>query len=153
MTESSFVPVPEPMFGALRFPIDVRIPSDVRYIERLVGEVAQRCAESRLPLRVCRLNIRVALTEALSNAILYGNQADRSKGVRVRATIDDRALVLEVEDEGVGFDVDACSVDPTIAENLAREDGRGLFLMRCFMDRVEWLPERGNVVRLTLHRS
>jgi serine/threonine-protein kinase RsbW len=95
----------------------------------------------------------VALTEALANAMLYGNGADRSRGVRVRASIDDRELVMEVEDEGGGFDLDDATVDPTLEENITREDGRGLFLMHRLMDRVERFSDRGNVVRLTLRRK
>lgn len=140
-------------FGDLRFPIDVRIPSDVRFIEPIVGAVVRRCAEHAFPPRVCRLNVPVALTEALSNAILRGNHEDLSKGVRIRGTIDEQALVLEVEDEGAGFDLDACLVDPGRDGNLFREDGRGLFLMCSLMDRVEQIPARANVVRLTLHRA
>ena len=140
-------------FGDLRFPMDVRIPSDVRFIEPIVGVVVRRCTEHALPPKVCRLNVPVALTEALSNAILRGNHEDLSKGVRIRATIDDRSLVLEVEDEGAGFDLDACLVDPGDDGNLFREDGRGLFLMCSLMDRVEQLPARANMVRLTLHRA
>lgn len=144
---------PEQPLNELHFPIDVRIPSDVRYIERIVGIVAQRCAENKLPSRMCRLNVRVALTEALSNAILYGNGEDRRKGVRVRANMDDRALILEITDEGTGFDLDGCTSDPTLDENLFREDGRGLFLMRQLMDHVERYQDGGNVVRLTLRRA
>jgi serine/threonine-protein kinase RsbW len=75
--------------------------------------------------------------------------------VRVHACFDDRALVLEVHDEGVGFDLDARTNGPEDPNFLEREDGRGLFLMRALMDRVEQfaLPDRGNVVRLTLRRS
>ncbi len=139
--------------GDLRFPIDVRIPSDVRFIEPIVGIVVRRCVEHAFPAKVCRLNVPVALTEALSNAILRGNLEDISKGVRIRATIDDRALILEVEDEGSGFDLDACLVDPGCEGNRFREDGRGLFLMCSLMDRVEQVPAGANVVRLTLHRA
>jgi serine/threonine-protein kinase RsbW len=143
----------EGWFGDLRFPIDVRIPSDVRFIEPIVGVVVRRCVEHAFPAKACRLNVPVALTEALSNAILRGNQEDISKGVRIRATIDDRALILEVEDEGAGFDLDACLVDPDLDENRLREDGRGLFLMCSLMDRVEQMRVDANVVRLTLHRA
>ena len=137
---------------ALRFPIDVRIPSDVRYIERIVGVVMRRCTEQRLSAHHCSLNVPVALTEALSNAILYGNGEDRSKTVRFRATLDERCIVFEVADEGAGFDLDLCTADPTLSENVQREDGRGLYLMRCLMDRVERYTDGGNVVRLTLLR-
>ena len=96
----------------------------------------------------------IALTEALSNAILRGNHEDTSKEVRVRAMIDDdRSLVVEVEDEGSGFDLEACLVDPNLDGNLFREDGRGLFLMCSLLDSVEQVPAGANVVRLTLHRA
>jgi serine/threonine-protein kinase RsbW len=140
-------------FGDLRFPIDVRIPSDVRFIEPIVGVVVQRCAEHAFSDKACRLNLPVALTEALSNAILRGNHEDTTKEVRVRATIDERSLVVEVEDEGAGFDLEACMVDPNLDGNLFREDGRGLILMCSLMDRVECVSARANVVRLTLYRA
>jgi serine/threonine-protein kinase RsbW len=153
MNDSDAAMPADSWFGDLRFPIDVRIPSDVRFIEPIVGAVVRRCAEHAMPARACRLNVPVALTEAISNAILRGNHEDTNKEVRIRATIDDRSLVLEVEDEGAGFDLDACLVDPGAAENLFREDGRGLFLMCSLMDRVEQVPAGANVVRLTLHRA
>ncbi len=135
------------------FPIDVRVPSDVRLIEPLVGMVAHECVVRDLPARACNLRVPVALTEALSNAILYGNREDRSRCVRLIARLDDVALVLEVVDEGTGFDMEACTIDPTSPDHLDREDGRGLFLMRTLMDRVERFTDGGNVVRLTLHRA
>ncbi len=148
------VPLPaDSWFGDLRFPIDVRIPSDVRFIEPIVGAVVQRCVEISMPSKACRFNVPVALTEAISNAILRGNNEDSNKAVRIRATIDDRDLILEVEDEGAGFDLGACLVDPSGDGNRFREDGRGLFLMCSLMDRVEQVAAHANIVRLTLHRA
>ncbi len=133
---------------------DRLIPSDVREIEPIVEEVTRECRELALSARQCALNVPVALTEALSNAILRGNRGIRDKHVRVRAVVSDSALVLEVADEGAGFDLDACTIDPTRPGSLEREDGRGLFLMRALMDRVErYEADARNVVRLTLHRS
>ena len=130
------------------------IPSDVREIEPIVEQVTRECRELSLSARQCALNVPVALTEALSNAILRGNRGVREKHVRVRAVVSDHALVLEVADEGTGFDLDACTIDPTSPGNLEREDGRGLFLMRSLMDRVErYADDAHNVVRLTLNRS
>ena len=104
--------------------------------------------------RQCMLNVPVALTEALSNAILRGNQDDPRKHVRIRAWVDDQALVVEVADEGLGFDLDACMVDPTTPDRIESEDGRGLFLMRKLMDAVECVPSPpGTMVRLTLRRA
>jgi serine/threonine-protein kinase RsbW len=137
----------------VRVAFDRLIPSDVREIEPIVEQVTRECRVLALPARQCALNVPVALTEALSNAILRGNRGARDKQVRVRAVVSDAALVLEVADEGTGFDLDACTIDPTSPGNLEREDGRGLFLMRSLMDRVERFGDNAhNVVRLTLNR-
>jgi serine/threonine-protein kinase RsbW len=125
----------------------------VRFIERVVERVQRECQDLHFPQRQVMLNVPVALTEALSNAILRGNADDPSKSVHVKVSADPARLVIEVHDEGTGFDLDACTIDVT-PESLEREDGRGLFLMRKLMDRVERVPaEPGNTVRLTLNRA
>jgi serine/threonine-protein kinase RsbW len=134
--------------------IEVDIPSDVKHIEKVVELVQHECALMKFGARQLMLNLAVALTEALSNAILRGNNDDPAKHVYVTARVDSVRLVLEVMDEGGGFDLDQCTLDPTTPDNVDREDGRGLFLMRKLMDRVERFDgERGNVVRLTLNRQ
>lgn len=137
----------------LRVNLEFDFPSDVNYIERVVAVVIRQCEEFRFAPRQCALNVPVALSEALSNAILRGNGDDRRKQVRVRAHVDRRALVLEVADEGQGFDYASSMRDPTAPENISREDGRGLYLMQRLMDHVERFTDRGNVVRLTLKRG
>jgi serine/threonine-protein kinase RsbW len=148
---------PQPDAG-LRVSLQVEIPSDVAYIERVVDLVRHSCSELAFNSHQLALNVPVALSEALSNAILRGNQEDPEKRVRVRAEMDTIRLVLEIADEGVRFDIDANTRDATDPENLEREDGRGLFLMRALMDQVERFdtgPDttQGNVVRLTLSRA
>lgn len=139
--------------GELRIALQVEIPSDVRYIERVVEIVRSQCAAVMFAPRHCALNVPVALSEALSNAILYGNGENPLKFVRVRAQVDDTQLILEVSDEGGGFDIASETSDPTSLDNIEREDGRGLFLMQQLMDSVERFDDHGNVVRLTLRRS
>jgi serine/threonine-protein kinase RsbW len=141
-----------PPLDGLRLALQLAIPSDVSYIERVVELVARQCEELCYDARYCSLNVPVALTEALSNAILRGNKEDTGKRVHVRVELDKDAIVLEVRDEGSGFDLQSCLVDPTDAEHLEREDGRGLFLMSRLMDRVERFTAGGNVVRMTLRR-
>lgn len=148
---------PQPDAG-LRVSLEVEIPSDVAYIERVVDLVRHSCSELAFNSHQLALNVPVALSEALSNAILRGNQEDRGKRVLVRAAVDAIRLVLEIADEGVRFDIDANTRDATEPENLEREDGRGLFLMRALMDQVERFDaspgtSQGNVVRLTLTRA
>ncbi|MFP5355347.1 MAG: ATP-binding protein [Gemmatimonadota bacterium] len=153
MSESLDSAALDAILAGAGFPLDVRIPSDLRYIEQVVGVVARNCAELAFSARACNLQVPVALTEALSNAILYGNREDVTKGVRLRAQVSDRALVMEVRDEGAGFDFGACFHDPTDPEQREREEGRGLFLMTRLMDQVECFTDGGQVVRLTLHRA
>ncbi|HTA74914.1 MAG TPA: ATP-binding protein [Gemmatimonadaceae bacterium] len=137
---------------SMRVVIELEVPNDVRRIEQIVELVSRQIRELDFPARACSLNIPVALSEALSNAMLRGNADDSAKHVRVRALVDKAALVLEITDEGVGFDIDRCTRDPTTPENVVREDGRGLYLMHQLMDRVERYTDGGNVVRLTLKR-
>jgi serine/threonine-protein kinase RsbW len=134
--------------------VEVDIPSDVRLIERVVELVRRECQELDYAQRQIMLNVPVALTEALSNAILRGNLDDPAKHVHVRAEVDTVRLVVEVGDEGGGFDLDASLIDPTTPGNVDREDGRGLFLMRKLMDRVERVEgTHGSIVRMTLRRE
>ena len=136
-----------------RVAFDLQIPSDVEYIEGVVELATQRCRELKLSPAKCSLNVPVALSEALSNAILRGNDSTGGKHVRIRAIVSDTDLVFEVVDDGPGFDLDECTQDCTLPENISREEGRGLFLMKRLMDRVESFRNKGNVVRLTLHRE
>ncbi len=130
------------------------LPSDVLRIEDAVEKVVTRCQRiielERRASRV-RMNLRVALAEALSNAMLYGNGADRSKHVRVELTITAKAIITRVTDEGPGFDYEDIP-DPTTPESLLKPDGRGIFLMRKLLDEVSF-NERGNSVTLLLRRD
>jgi serine/threonine-protein kinase RsbW len=141
-----------PALRKLRVALEVEIPSDVRYIEHVVEVVARQCTELRYNRRQTTLNVPVALTEALSNAILRGNREAAAKHVQIRCDVDSDRLVVEVVDEGTGFDLAGCMEDPTRPENIVREDGRGLFLMARLMDSVERFSNHGNVVRMTLRR-
>jgi len=134
--------------------VEVDIPSDVRLIERVVELVRRECKEMDYAQRQIMLNVPVALTEALSNAILRGNLDDPAKHVHIRAEVDNVRLVVEVADEGAGFDLDASLIDPTTPGNVNREDGRGLFLMQKLMDRVELVEgAHGSIVRMILRRE
>jgi serine/threonine-protein kinase RsbW len=116
--------------------------------------VQDECAALKYGRRQLNLNVPVALTEALSNAILRGNERNPDKRVHVTVRVDSVVLVIEVADEGAGFDLDMCTIDPTTPDRLESEAGRGLFLMKSLMDRVErYSGDPGNVVRLTLRRA
>ena len=90
--------------------------------------------------------VRLALEEALVNAIKHGNGSDPNKRVRIGWRICSERMRVEIEDEGVGFDlVDV--PDPTDEENIERPCGRGIMLMRAFMNVIEY-NDRGNCVIL-----
>jgi len=93
--------------------------------------------------------IDMAVREAVTNAIVHGNQEDEAKAVEVTFNCLEHALEIEVKDQGEGFDP-ATVPDPTDPANIMKTSGRGIFLMRTFMDEVDWLarPEGGTKVRL-----
>src|SRR5206468_3396892 len=89
----------------------------------------------------------VAATEAVNNSIIHGNKRDPRKKVVVTCEVNRALLLLRVEDEGAGVDPSMLP-DPLAEENLLRENGRGVFLMRSLMDEVnfEKFPEGAAVV-------
>lgn len=79
----------------------------------------------------------VSLTEAVNNAIIHGNKSNPEKKVRVRCEILSGWLVVFVQDEGDGFAPEKVR-NPLRKQNLMRESGRGVFLMRTLMDKVQF---------------
>ena len=96
----------------------------------------------------------VAIRESVINAIKHGNRNDTSKHVFVEFEtaphIEPPKLMICVRDEGEGFDPETIA-DPLAPENLLKSGGRGIFLIRSFMDEVMLLraPEGGMEVRMT----
>ena len=125
------------------------LPNDLRYIEETVDFVVSHCSTCDEVARKLRLNFRVSLVEALSNAMIYGNGRDPSKRVHVEVFLAEGSVTARVTDEGAGFDPGGVP-DPTVPANLCKDSGRGLFLMRELMDEVRY-NARGNSVTLILH--
>jgi len=126
----------------------LELPTDVRSIEHAVEYVIGRCPQCAEKARRLDLNFRVGLTEALSNAMLYGNHRDPSKRVLLEIAFLQECIEARVTDQGDGFDP-ASVPDPTTPENLTRPCGRGLFLMRKLLDEVRY-NDQGNQVTLVL---
>jgi serine/threonine-protein kinase RsbW len=95
--------------------------------------------------------IRLAVEEALINAIKHGNQLYRSRRVRLHYSLGMREFRIRIEDEGTGFNP-AAVPDPTDPEHLERTTGRGLLLMRHFMHTVRF-NAKGNAVTLVRQRQ
>jgi serine/threonine-protein kinase RsbW len=126
----------------------LELPSDVRSIEHAVEYVMRRCPKCQQDPHRLALNFRVGLTEALANAMMYGNAADPSKRVRVEVCLAEDEITARITDQGSGFDP-ASVPDPTTPENVFKSGGRGLFLMRQLLDKVSF-NDRGNQVTLVL---
>ncbi|MGH7469287.1 MAG: ATP-binding protein [Longimicrobiales bacterium] len=132
----------------MSFDYSLELPNDLRAIERAVTYLMDRGLEVGFDYDRLRLNFRVGLTEALANAILYGNCRDPRKRVRVKAWLSSEEITVQVTDEGRGFDPEKL-LDPTLPRNRMRAGGRGIFLIRKLMDRVEF-NESGNSITMVL---
>lgn len=95
--------------------------------------------------------VRLSSNEAILNAIQHGNKCDKSKRVTITYVVDREKAEITVADEGAGFDPSAVP-DCTADENLCKTWGRGITLMRGFMDVVEF-GGRGNRVKLIKSNS
>ncbi len=142
---------PLPASTGLEAELRLRMPSEIAFVERAVQLVAIHLERRFGDTRMVRFNVRVALTEALSNAILYGNGEDPAKSVAVRVAFGPDRIEAEVTDEGPGFDPSVVP-DPTLPDRLEEEDGRGLFLIRKVMDEVRY-NEKGNSVWMSVRRA
>lgn len=89
--------------------------------------------------------VRLALEEAVANAMKHGNRLADNKTVRVSLCLQPEAVIVRVSDEGEGFDPSSVP-DPLAEKNLERPCGRGLLLMRHFMHQVEFLDKGSTVV-------
>lgn len=115
-----------------------------------IGSVADAIAETLIELEVPeqkRLEIGLAIQEALVNAVVHGCKNDSSKEVRCRLQSSPNGrIVITVTDPGPGFSPDLLS-DPKRRENLYADHGRGVYLIRQLMDEVSF-ERRGNEIRM-----
>jgi len=92
-------------------------------------------------------NMLIAVTEAVNNAINHGNKGIPEREVEITYEIKEDKVVFEVMDEGDGFDYTDIP-DPTTPENIEKESGRGIFLMKSLADEVEFYQD-GRMVELS----
>ena len=133
-----------------RVEVTLDLPSDLRIIEAAVSYLVGRCRAFSFEGPRLDLNFRVGVTEALANAVIYGNEGDPAKTVRVEFALRPDEVEVRVIDEGPGFDPSTVP-DPTTPEHLTDPGGRGLFLIRNLMDQLEF-NARGNALRMVLGR-
>ena len=95
--------------------------------------------------------VHLAVEEAFINAVTHGNKMDVSKEVRIDYSLDVEKIEITMTDEGAGFNPKVVP-DPRLEENLYKTDGRGLFLISSYMDKVE-IGGSGNSVRMVRYKA
>ncbi len=121
-------------------------PKNIGRIEKFLAKISRNVPMDEIQLH----KLMVSLTEAVNNAIIHGNKADPRKKVALQCELLPGWLLIMVNDEGRGFKPEGLK-NPLKKENLMRENGRGIFLMRTLMDRVEFgKTKSGYQVRLWL---
>jgi len=95
--------------------------------------------------------VHLALEEAFINAIKHGNKMDLGKEVKIDYSVGSDRIGISITDQGNGFDPDAVP-DPRSGENIYKIEGRGLLLMRSYMDVVEF-NEHGNRVHMVRYKE
>ena len=97
--------------------------------------------------------IAMVSREATANAVLHGNKRDPNKHLKARFTLTPESLVIQIADEGSGFNPSDVP-DPLSPEGLLRPSGRGIFLMRAIMDEVNFRQlSPGTEITLVKHRN
>ena len=133
-----------------QYSTDIEIASDPAEARKLQEEIERQLKDTLFSEKEV-FSIKLALEEALINAIKHGNQFDRNKKVRISYSVHRDRFDIFIRDEGAGFDP-ADVPDPTAFENLERPCGRGLMLMRYYMTEVNF-SMGGNSVSMTKLRN
>jgi serine/threonine-protein kinase RsbW len=121
-------------------------PKQIAKVDAFLQKIAKSVELDEIKMH----KLMVSLTEAVNNAIIHGNKSDGTKKVTVRCEMLPGWLLFQVADEGRGFKLEHVR-NPLKEENLLRESGRGIFLMRTLMDKVEYeMTESGVELRLWL---
>ena len=106
-------------------------------------------ASTKIPCQ----HIAMAVREAAVNAVLHGNAYDPKKQITAAFETTAEALIIRISDQGPGLDPDTVP-DPLAPENILRGSGRGIFLIRAFMDEVNFRQlHPGTELTLIKHRT
>ncbi len=119
------------------------IPSDFQHVHRVESLIDKVCDQLNVKEDYYG-NVLIAVTEAVNNAILHGNNSNPELNVDLFVGDKETDFCFSVKDNGTGFDFSNIA-DPTSPENIEKADGRGIFLMRSLAEEVEFLDNGRNV--------
>lgn len=121
------------------------IPSRVEAIPDAISSIIERLFSLSLDAELI-FDIKLALQEAVINAVKHGNQLNNALSVHIIIRTERHTVTIDVTDEGKGFDFKRVP-NPTDDENLAKREGRGIFLIKHLMDKVQFL-NGGRTIRM-----
>ena len=124
---------------------EIVIPNDFSAVRKPEGIILKKLEKHKYS-KDAIFAVRLAFQEAMSNAMRHGNGEDPNKKVIVGIAVDDKQAVIEVQDEGPGFEPD-CVPDPTLPDRISLPRGRGIMLIHAYMTRVEY-NKSGNRIRM-----
>ena len=130
--------------------LELEFPSDSTTGGDIIRQVLEKLKSDNWS-DVDQFAVHMALEEGIMNAIKHGNKHDKNKKVHIEFCLKPTSCSLKVRDEGAGFDL-AAVPDPTLEENLEKSSGRGIMLIKVFMDSVEYIGS-GNQVEMTKLRT
>lgn len=112
-------------------------------VEQFVLDVAEKIGLNENKFN----NISLAVAEAISNSIKHGNKNDKNKKVFIKIEVKNDQMIVTLKDEGTGFDPNTIP-DPTKPENILKESGRGVHIMRSLLDdlRFNFTPNGTEIV-------
>lgn len=130
---------------------ELEIDSDFAHAKQVEDQIVQAAKVNDYSEEAI-FALRLSLEEALSNAIRHGNVGDISKKVHIRYLVNSERIEIFVSDEGKGFNPENLP-DPTTLENLENPTGRGIMLMRAYMNKVEYNDTGTQVHLVKLNRA
>jgi len=136
------------MAAKRRRSFELTIPSRIEQMEAVHALIEEAVKEYKLNNDMAHW-IELSISESMINAIQHGNKADPSKQATLRISSSGDAIEIIVEDEGCGFTFDNVA-DPTDKANLLKPSGRGILIIRSFMDEVDLSQREGGGCRLRM---
>ena len=127
---------------------ELTIPSKLEELEAVQNLIGEATVAFELSEDIAYW-MELTISESMINAIRHGNQSDPTKDAYLSISFDGEHVEIIVEDEGEGFELDELA-DPTQAENLLKPCGRGILIIRSFMDEVKLTAREGGGTRLRM---